>query len=89
LLLLLGVCLAIRMPVIESYIVSHTNEGNRSTILGIYYFTAMESGGVLTPVMGFLCDRLGFRLSFTMAGAALLLVTFICSFWLRGGQGSK
>jgi hypothetical protein len=43
----------------------------------------MESGGVLTPAMGYLIDRFGFFPSFTIAGAALLLVTFICSLWLR------
>ncbi|MBI4763395.1 MAG: MFS transporter [Deltaproteobacteria bacterium] len=83
LLLVLGICLAVRMPVMESYLVSHTTVKNRSTVLGIYYFTAMESGGVLTPAMGYLIDRFGFFPSFTIAGAALLLVTFICSLWLR------
>ena len=83
LLLLLGVCLAVRMPVMESYIVGQTTIRNRSTVLGIYYFTAMESGGVLTPVMGYLIDRFGFFRSFTIAGATLLLMTFICSLWLR------
>jgi predicted MFS family arabinose efflux permease len=82
LLLGLGICLAVRMPVMESYLVSHTTPRNRSTVLGIYYFSAMESGGVLTPVMGYLIDRFGFYPSFTIAGAALLLVTFLCSFWL-------
>ncbi len=71
------------MPVMESYLVSHTTIKNRSTVLGIYYFSAMESGGVLTPVMGYLVDRFGFYPSFTIAGATLLLVTFVCSFWLR------
>lgn len=89
LLLVLGICLAVRMPVMESYLVSRTTVRNRSTILGIYYFTAMESGGVLTPLMGYLVDRFGFYPSFTMAGATLLLVTFICSFWLRESRKSK
>ncbi|OGP51483.1 MAG: hypothetical protein A2Y79_08190 [Deltaproteobacteria bacterium RBG_13_43_22] len=86
LLLVLGICLAVRMPVMESYLVSHTTARNRSTILGIYYFSAMESGGVLTPVMGYLIDRFGFYPSFSIAGAALLLVTLICSFWLWEGR---
>ena len=83
LLLALGICLAVRMPVMESYIVDHTNPATRSTVLGIYYFTAMESGGVLTPVMGYLIDKIGFFMSFSIAGSALLLVTLVCSFGLR------
>jgi predicted MFS family arabinose efflux permease len=82
LLLVLGICMSARMPVLESYIVSHTNAKSRSTILGIYYFSAMESGGLFTPVMGYLIDRFGFFISFSIAGATLLLVTLICSFWL-------
>jgi len=86
LLLGLGISLSVRMPVIESYIVSHTSVSNRSTILGIYYFSAMEGGGVLTPIMGHLIDRFGFYTSFTLAGAALFIVSFICSVWLWGNR---
>ena len=42
--LVLGISLSVRMPVTEAYIVSHTSEGNRSTVLGIYFFAAMEIG---------------------------------------------
>lgn len=86
LLLSLGICLSVRMPVVESYIIGKTLERNRSTILGIYYFSAMESGGLLTPVMGNLIDRFGFSPSFSMAGAILFSVTLICSFWLWGNR---
>ena len=86
LLLALGISLSVRMPVIESYIVSHTSVSNRSTILGIYYFSAMEGGGVLTPIMGHLIDRFGFYTSFTLAGAALFIVSLICSVWLWGNR---
>ena len=47
-----GMLMFIRMPVVESYIIEKTNERNRSTILGIYYFTNMEIGAVLTPPVG-------------------------------------
>jgi len=86
LLLALGISLSVRMPVIESYIVSHTSVSNRSTILGIYYFSAMEGGGVLTPIMGYLIDRFGFYSSFTLAGAALFVVSLICAVWLWGNR---
>ena len=82
LLVALGVIIYVRMPVSEAYIVGQTSAHNRSTILGIYYFSSMEGAGLLTPVLGFLIDRLGFYYSFTIAGAAILVVTLICSIWL-------
>jgi len=79
LLIVIGMIIYVRMPVSEAYIIEQTPEGNRSTVLGIYFFGTMEAGGLLTPVMGYLIDRLGFYLSFTIAGATLLVVTFIFS----------
>jgi hypothetical protein len=38
---------------------------------------------VLTPVMGYMIDRLGFHLSFTIAGFLLVAVTLIGSLLLR------
>jgi len=47
----------------------------------------MESGGIVTPVMGYMIDRFGFYLSFTILGVSLLLVTLICAFFIWGDQG--
>jgi len=74
------------MPASEAYVVGQTSERNRSTILGIYYFSGMEGGGVLTPVIGYLIDRFGFYASFTIAGASLVVVTLVCSIWLWGSR---
>lgn len=84
LMVLLGVVGYVRMPVSEAYIIGHTSAHNRSTILGIYYFSSMEGGGVLTPVAGYFIDQFGFYPTFTVAGAIILLVTAICSIWLWG-----
>jgi MFS family permease len=84
LLFVMGVCNYIRTPVSETYLVGQTTEHNRSTVLGIYYFSTYEGGGVLTPVMGLLMDHHGFDMSFAIAGAALLLLFFACWFWLHG-----
>jgi MFS family permease len=81
-LLLIGIINYIRQPAAEAYLISQTSERNRSTILGIYYFSAMEGGGVLTPVTGYLIDHFGFYTSFTIAGATMLAVTVVCSIWL-------
>jgi MFS family permease len=82
-LLAIGIIIYVRMPVSEAYIISHTSERNRSTILGIYFFSGMEGGGVLTPVMGYMIDRLGFYTSFGIAGILLVSATFICYLLLR------
>ena len=87
LLVLFGVFLYVRMPVSEAYIVGQAPERHRSTILGIYYFSAMEGGGVLAPVMGYLIDKLDFYTSFTIAAAVVLGVTLICSIFLWGDRG--
>ena len=74
----------IRMPVSEAYIVGHTSEYNRSTILGIYYFGNLEGTGLLTPVIGYLIDQFGFSTSFTIAAAITVTVTIACSILLWG-----
>ncbi|MFC1904540.1 MFS transporter, partial [Chloroflexota bacterium] len=86
LLVAIGMILYVRMPVTEAYVVGQTSERNRSTILGIYFFSNNEGGGILTPILGYLIDRLGFYPSFTMAGAALVAVTLVCAIWLRGSR---
>ncbi|MFC2016485.1 MFS transporter [Chloroflexota bacterium] len=82
LLILIGMSLDSRMPVSEAYITSQTSERNRSTVLGIYYFGSRGGPGVITPVLGYLIDRLGFYTSFTIMSAALVAVTLICSVFL-------
>ncbi len=81
-LLAIGMVVYIRMPVSEAYVVGRTTEANMSTVLGIYYFTGMEGGGVLTPLVGYLVDRLGFYSTFTIAGVSVVVVTLVCSIWM-------
>lgn len=83
LLFILGICNYVRTPVSEAYIVSQTSQQHRSTILGIYYFSNLEGGGVLTPVMGFLIDVYGFYFGFSVAGIALVVLSVICLIWIR------
>lgn len=84
LLLFLGIIMYIRMPTSESYIIGQSSEQRRSTILGIYYFANMEGGGLLTPLMGTFIDNLGYYTSFTIAGIAVVSMTFICGIFLWG-----
>jgi MFS family permease len=82
----IGTCMHMMMPTSESYIISHSPEHRRSTILGIYYFGSRGGPGLVTPILGYLVDKFGFNYAFTMAGAALLAVTLICSIFLRGAK---
>jgi sugar phosphate permease len=82
----IGMILMMRMPIAEAFIVSHSPAHLRSTILGIYFFSAIEGGGVLTPVIGYLIDQFGFYTSFTTSAAAMLTVSFICFLFLRGSR---
>jgi len=82
LLLVLGMVMYMRMPSSESYIISQTPEHHRSTVLGIYYFSNMEAGGILSPVMGYCIDHFGFYWSFTSAGIATVMITLVCAAFL-------
>jgi MFS family permease len=86
LLLVMGITIYIRLPVSEAYILGQTSERRRSTVLGMYYFGNMEGGGIFTPVMGYVIDRLGFGPTFTIAGAAVVAVSVVCSFLLTKGD---
>jgi MFS family permease len=88
LLLIIGAIIMIRMPVSEAYIVGEIPSQYRSTVLGVYYFCSIEGGGVLTPVMGTLIDHFGFYVGFSMASAAIVTMTVVCSLFLRGVRGT-
>lgn len=87
LLLVFGMILMMRMPIAEAYIVSQSPEHLRSTILGIYFFSVIEGGGVLTPVIGYIIDQFGFYSSFTIWGGTVVIATLICSFFLINSRG--
>jgi len=82
LLLFVGMIMYIRAPAAEAYIIGRTSERTRSTILGIFYFSNMEMGAVLAPVMGRLIDRFGFYTSFNIAAAFIFVVALACSVFL-------
>jgi MFS family permease len=86
LLIVIGIIMYVRMPITEAYILRQTSEQNRSLILGLYYFGSLEGGGLLTPLMGYLIDHLGFATSFTIAGASIAIVTLLCSTQLWGSR---
>jgi MFS family permease len=82
LLLLMGTCQYVGMPISEAYIISHTPERNRSTILGIYYFASRGGPGVIMPALGYLIDDFSYETCFTVAGAGMAAVAIICTLFL-------
>jgi len=86
LLLIIGACLFTCMPALESYIVRQAPEHRRSTVLGMYYFTGMETGAILTPALGFLIDQFGYSFTFNITGVAVIGVTVICAVFLYSSR---
>jgi hypothetical protein len=46
----------------------------------------MEGGGAIAPLLGYLIDQFGFYVAFTAAGVSVLIITIICSVFLRVGH---
>ena len=86
LLLLTGMFNAMRMPVSESYIIHNTSEKRRSTVLGFYFLGNMQGAGILTPLLGFSIDKLGFNYCYTISAIAVVIVTIVCYIFLRGSH---
>jgi MFS family permease len=84
LLLVIGICMYMAMPVTEAHIITHAPERRRSTVLGVYYFASRGGIGLATPVAGILADHLGFDTTFTIMGSVMLGVAIICSAFLWG-----
>jgi len=78
----MGTCQYIGMPVSEAYIIRHTPERHRSTVLGIYYSASRGGPGLVMPVMGYLFDQYGFGTSFTIVGSVLLIIVLGCAAFL-------
>jgi MFS family permease len=78
-LLVMGMNMAIRMPVTEVFIMNQTPARNRSTIFGVYYFTMQYTGAIFAPVMGGLIQRYSFHTMFTFSGIAVTVISLITS----------
>jgi FSR family fosmidomycin resistance protein-like MFS transporter len=86
-LLVLGMCMYIVMPVTESHIITHSPPHRRATILGTYYFLSRGGIGVSSPLLGILADHHGFATTFSVAGGILLGVTVISALLIWRNRG--
>jgi len=85
-LFLTGMFNFMRMPVSESYIIHNTSEKRRSTVLGFYFFGNQQGAGLLTPLLGYIIDQLGFNYCYTISAVAVLIVTLVCYILLRSSH---
>jgi MFS family permease len=69
-LLLFGLALNTRLPVLESLFSDAIPPHRRSTVLGLYYFIGQESSALTTPLVGRLIDASGPVEAFTALGVA-------------------
>jgi MFS family permease len=83
LLALTGIAIYFNTTAAQTYIVDQVSERFRATALGFYFFGNMEGSGILTPILGYLIDRFGFDLSFTITGASLIAVLIISAVVLQ------
>ena len=67
-LLLFGLSMNMRMPVLESLFADAIPAHRRSTVLGLYYFIGQESSGLTTPLVGRLIDVTDAVQTFTILG---------------------
>ena len=84
-LIILGMGMHLSMPAVESYIISHTSERKRSTILGTYYLGS-RGGPAIAPAIGYVIDRYGFYTGFSIVGATMAAVTLVCAILLWGSR---
>jgi MFS family permease len=80
-LFIMGLNMAIRMPVTEVFIMSQTPANRRSTIYGIYYSTMQYTGAIFAPVMGGLIQKYTFNTMFTFSAITVTAVAIVTAFF--------
>lgn len=86
-LLVLGICMYIAMPVTEAHIITHSPPHRRATVLGVYYFASRGGIGLSALVVGILADSYGFPIIFTVSGAIMLGIAILCALALLRNRG--
>jgi MFS-type transporter involved in bile tolerance (Atg22 family) len=76
-LLLYGLSMNTRLPVLESLFADAIPAHRRSTVLGMYYFIGQESSGLTTPLVGRLIDATDPVTAFTMLGVVGTLLSLV------------
>ena len=85
-LFVMGLAMALRMPVAEAFLIGQTAPRYRSRIFALYYFTMQYTGAIFAPFMGKLVDHWGFTRCFSISGAIVLGVTLGTMPFLTGSR---
>jgi len=83
----IGLVTNTRMPASESYIFGNIPARRRATILGFYFFAGAEVAGLLTPVVGYLIDEIGFYKSVSVISGSLAVIVVACSLYMLKNRG--
>ncbi len=85
-LFIMGLNMAIRMPVTEVFIMGQTPARHRATIYGVYYFTMQYTGAIFAPIMGGLIERFTFSTMFLFSAIAVTAVSVVTSFFIADAK---
>jgi MFS family permease len=86
-LFIMGLNMAVRMPVTEVFIMSQTTAKHRSMIYGVYYFTMQYTGAIFAPIMGQFIEKFGFSTMFNFSAASVTAVAVITAFFIWDAKG--
>jgi len=81
-LFIMGLNMAIRMPVTEVFIMNQTPGKYRSTIYGLYYFTMQYTGAIFAPIMAGFIERYGFDTMYTFSAIAVTAVAVVTTIFI-------
>jgi FSR family fosmidomycin resistance protein-like MFS transporter len=86
LLFVMGLNMAIRMPVTEVFIMGQTPARYRATIYGVYYFTMQYTGAIFAPIMGTLIEKYTYGTMFFYSAITVTAVSVITSFFIADAK---
>jgi len=89
LLLFMGMAHYMGMPVTEAYIITHSPQKHRSTVLGFYYFASRGGPGVVAPFLGFLIDRFNFNTAFNVIASLMGIIAAVCTTLILGKRADS
>jgi MFS family permease len=76
-----------RMPTSESYIFGNVPAHRRATILGFYFFAGAETAGLLTILVGYLVDKIGFYDTVSIISGSLAVIVIACASFMLKNRG--
>lgn len=83
----IGLVTNTRMPTSESYIFGNVPAHRRATILGFYFFAGAEVAGLLTPLVGYLIDQIGFYNTISIISGSLAVIVVACALFMLKNRG--